>query len=581
MRILNLDIEHHGTYPWQFVVGKSCFLQIRSSMPLKKITVVYGDPFRFKDDESKEPVLTVKEVMQKRSFGKNDYYSVTVPMDTHKLRYHFEIVMEDYDTSVILSEAGVTDEISEEQIRPFTVPFVFEKEHYSAPEWADGLVWYQVFPDRFHREGANADSAAFRPTRDNFFNGTIKGIISQIPYLKELGIDGIYLNPVFQSGSNHRYDTVNYESIDERLGTKEDFKRLVEELHNNQMKIMLDGVYNHCGWEHPFFQDVIRRGGKSPYYNWFYIYDQEALTCRTLEEFTKERMIAEPAFESFAFAANMPKWNTENKEVIDYLVGTAVRWTKEYEIDAWRLDVPDEVSGRFLQGLRERLRECRKEIYIIGEIWQYADPWLGRALFDGVMDYPLYYAVRDFVMQGNDRADTFVKRLEQWYFSIPEPVHLHQWGFCSNHDIPRAMFCCKASFTKVEKAYFLTALLGGNLCIYYGDEIGMEGGADPDNRRPMDWERTKREGERLAFFKRLIRFKHDYGKMLHLAGIEAAGGAHLYFSDGVNELLAVVAEENEPVKIKLKGNYQCVFGEALKEETGWSIWNYAAFVKKL
>lgn len=581
MQILNLDIEHHGDYPWQFVEGKNCCLQIRSSMPLKKITVVYGDPFLFKDDESKEPVLNRMEIVDKQSFGENDYYSAKVPMATHKLRYHFEITVDDYDECIVVSESGVTEKITEEQMRPFMVPFVFEKEHYSAPEWADNLVWYQVFPDRFHNGKEDAESSAFQPGRDNFFGGTIKGILSKIPYLKELGIDGIYLNPIFQSNSNHRYDAVDYFSIDARLGTEEDFKRLVEEVHRNQMKIMLDGVYNHCGWNHPFFQDVIRNGKKSPYYHWFYIYDQEALTQRELSEFTKERMITEPAFESFAFAANMPKWNTENEEVTDYLVKAAVKWTREYQIDAWRLDVPDEVNSGFLSVFRERLRECREDIYVIGEIWQYADRWLERALFDGVMDYPLYYAIRDFAMLKVDRTDIFAKRMERWYRSIPKPVHSHQWTFCSNHDIPRAMFLCENSFKSVEKAYFLTALSGGNLCIYYGDEIGMEGGGDPDNRRPMDWERTKTAEKQLEFFKNLIRFKHEYGKEFKLTGIKVMEAGYLQFSDQSNELLAIVAESYEPVTVKPEGRYQCLFGRTMETENGWIVWDYAAFRKKL
>lgn len=165
---------------------------------------------------------------------------------------------------------------------------------------------------------------------------------------------------------------------------------------------MLDGVFNHCGWRHPFWQDVRLRGKASRYYNWFCVYDAGELSRLPPEQLSDRRMKVNPPYECFAFAANMPKWNTENPEVIRYLVSIAEQWTREYGIDAWRLDVPDEVSLRFLHAFRTRMRSCNAAVYVIGEIWQDAGWWLEQAVFDGVMDYPLYHAIRDFAMTHTD-----------------------------------------------------------------------------------------------------------------------------------------------------------------------------------
>ena len=396
MRFFDYEIEHRARYPWQFVQGKNCTLRLRCNEPVLKITVLHGDPFWFAEGGKKEPVLEETEVSSKQLLLDDTYYSVTIPVHTHKLRYHFVITLHD-GTTLMLSELGVTDELSESQIRPFMVPYVFEREHYCAPDWAKNFVWYQIFPDRFAGEG---DPVVFAPTRDNFFGGTLKGITGKIPYLKDLGVQGIYLNPIFQSPSNHRYDTVDYAKIDPLLGNEDDFRQLVGSLHEAGLRIMLDGVFNHCAWNHPFWQDVLHKGESSPYYEWFYIEDAHALEGSGKEKFSPEIIRREHPFACFAFAANMPKWNTENELVMDYLIGRAERWTRDFGIDAWRLDVPDEISMRFLREFKRRIRAVSDQIYIIGEIWQDAGLWLDNAVFDGAMDYPLYYAIRDFAMTG-------------------------------------------------------------------------------------------------------------------------------------------------------------------------------------
>lgn len=575
MRFLNFEIEHRACYPWQFVQGKNCTLRLRCNVPVLKITVLHGDPFWFAEGKKKEPVLEETELAAKQILLDDTFYSVTIPMRTHKLRYHYVITLCD-GTKLMLSESGVTDELPESQLCPFMVPYVFEREHYDAPEWARNFVWYQIFPDRFAGEG---DPAAFVPTRDNFFGGTLKGITGKIPYLKELGVQGIYLNPIFQSPSNHRYDTADYARIDYLLGNENDFRHLVESLHEAGLRIMLDGVFNHCAWDHPFWQDVLHNGKSSHYYEWFYIEDVQALSGAKKEKFSPEIIRREHPFACFAFAANMPKWNTENERVLEYLIGQAERWTRDFGIDAWRLDVPDEISMRFLREFKRRIRAVSDQVYIIGEIWQDAGLWLGNSVFDGAMDYPLYYAIRDFAMTGQDDLTAFARRIQRWVLSTPEKVHPYQWAFCSNHDIPRLLTECGGDVERVKLALFLTAVLGGNMSVYYGDERGMEGGDDPDNRRAMAWEHCNQDI--YEFYRQLMRLKTATLQELKLTRVLERDHLSLYLkAKNGRDLLAVIARPAEKVLLTDASHFLTVFGQVESDDHGTTVNGFALFERK-
>ena len=277
----------------------------------KSINVVFGDPWFLHGDRWR-PNLHTLPVEDKKTFLGDTFHSVTLEMETRKLRYHFEIVLENGET-VFLSETGVTEPLSEEFLRAFQVPYVYPAEHYAAPAWARNTVWYQIFPDRFSRD--NESTEAFVPTRKNCFGGTLRGIEKHIPYLKSLGVQGVYLNPIFQSPSNHRYDTANYARIDPELGTEENFASLVGALarkryarharrrlqsrflaasvlagrfeKRREIRILWTGsavsAWRCCAAKHQSEPDGGRYArGKSP-------------------------------LRAFAFAADMPKWNTRCK----------------------------------------------------------------------------------------------------------------------------------------------------------------------------------------------------------------------------------------------------------------------------
>lgn len=577
MQILKLDITHRAAYPWQYVEGRGCTLRLRTAESINRISVWYGDPFWFSGLD-KKPVLERLDMQQTQKILGDVLYSAVIPMRTHKLHYYFEIFLANGDR-VFLSETGVTWPIDDSrELRYFNVPYVHSQECASAPAWAKGFVWYQIFSDRFCDEQDNKKSSDFVPTRENFFGGTLDGITSKVPYLRELGVQGVYLNPIFGSESNHRYDTTSYDYIEPSLGNESSFKKLVDVLHKSDMKIMLDGVYNHCGWNNVFWQDVKRLGKKSRYFDWFLVYDEDSLQKAKLCELTSERMRHDPPYESFAFAANMPKWNTENEDVIDYLISRAERWTKEYDIDAWRLDVPDEVSMQFLREFSKRMRALKPEIYIIGEIWQDASPWLKERVFHGVMDYPLYYAVRDYAMLQKDTLDTFSARIQNWFESIPEDVHSRQWAFCSNHDIPRAFSLCGGKKEDYQLAYLLVALLGGGISIYYGDETAMEGGEDPDNRRAMQWDNL--QPDVLEFFQKLLSLKKTYLKSARLVELRVREYLYLRLESPKYDIIAMITDEGHSVRVPFQASYALLLDAKNGQGVDGTVERFAVFCKK-
>jgi len=427
--------------------------------------------------------------MQERiSSSEATYFSLTLPLKTHKLRYHF--LIHTGETTLLYDESGLSPLKDELYVRPFFVPFTYPVDYPSTPEWCKGTVWYQIFPDRFSKDSPGADErweTGQLTDKDLFSGGTLKGITKKIPYLKQLGVSGIYLNPIFSAASIHRYDTIDYYTIDPRLGTEEDFVRFCDLCHENGLRIMLDGVFNHCASSAPQFEDVCRLGRDSKYYDWFLVHDPQRIVHFNAPNGADPTFKDSPVYETFAFVPSMPKFDTANPQVMEHLIGAAVYWTKKCHIDAWRLDVPDEVNMAFLREFRKRIKRIDPDIYIIGEIWGDATTWLRGEVFDGAMNYPVYFIIRDFLAyQAIDAfrcADLLVKRL----MIYPEKTQNGMFNFCSTHDTPRILWHCQEDERRAGLCYILTAAMGDSFSIYYGDEIGMTGGYDPDNRRCFPW----------------------------------------------------------------------------------------------
>ena len=487
-------IFHAACPPWQYSgPDRALRLVVRASRELiNRIECLSCDPCdTFRDhDGMNQPQLASQLVPLTYSDSHFDYFVMQMKMETHKLRYHFLVSTQ--DGLFLLDERGVSEPCEELYVRPFFVSFLFDADHTSVPQWAADTIWYQIFPDRFWtsdiQKGLTWDSSRVFD-KERVYGGDFRGISEKIPYLQKLGVSGVYLNPIFSASSIHRYDTVDYYALDPRLGSKEDFVYLCEQLHACGIRVMLDGVFNHCSWNAAQFLDVLKNGAASEYYDWFLVTDAERLSgLRTAEGETPSKGVRRAPYNTFAFEPSMPKWNTANPAVAEYLIGAAEYWTKLCGIDAWRLDVPDEIHPSFLRQFREQMKRIRPDLYIVGEIWSDASRWLFDGLFDGVMNYPVYFTVRDFFVLRQIDAQGFCDHITQYLALTPETLQRGMYHFCSTHDVPRILWFSKGEQQPVWQSYLMTAMLPGGLSVYYGDEAGLSGGYDPDNRRCMVWQ---------------------------------------------------------------------------------------------
>lgn len=554
------EITHAAAFPWQLPLAQGEFelmLQIKEGKA-RSVTVYVADPCDYAPAGTKNPNLRPLPMKRRHRGNGQDTFYCRGQMKTHKLRYHFEI--EDGEGRFLFSESGCAElGTPDAGIRPFFISYTFAHQVYQAPAWVEDVVWYQIFPERYYTGSDQSDWQNFVPQRENRFGGTLAGILDKLDTIQQLGVQGLYLNPVFASPSNHKYDAADYLRVDEAFGTREDLIRLANALHSRGMRLMLDGVFNHCSWDHPHWLDVAKNGSQSPYYDWFVVYDEALLRGTPREELTAEFMKRTPPYECFAFAANMPKWNTHHPEVQAYLIDAAEYWTRLLQVDAWRLDVPDEVSRDFLRRFRQRMKALCPDIYITGEIWSSPAAWLGGDAFDGVMHYAQYFALRDFLLTGGQGAKQFAHRLSQSLTGVPPAVQKEMLTFCANHDIPRPMSLAQGHKGRFCCAYVLAALLPGSLCLYYGDEIGMEGGEDPDNRRAMRWDGG--DGEIYSFFRDLLAFRKTQGLHRHTPcqiQVLSQQALRLGYDKGARSLY--VNASNAPLALPVVHTPQILFG---------------------
>lgn len=485
------NLIHTAGYPWQYVNCDNVVqLTVQAMGPdVQAITCIACDPCDTYRGNLGQDVPRLREVpMVKRISSPGvTYFSCVLPLRTHKLRYHF--LVHTTEATLLYDESGLSPTKDELFIRPFFVAYTYPADHTYVPAWCNGMVWYQIFPDRFAKTPGGGEhwETGHIADKNLVCGGTLKGIAEKVSYLKQHGVSGIYLNPIFAASSIHRYDTVDYYAIDPRLGTEDDFVSFCDLCHENGIRVMLDGVFNHCSSSAPQFEDVCRSGRNSKFYDWFTVYDPERILHFTVPKGADSEFKESPLYETFAFVPSMPKFNTTNPQVMDHLIGAAEYWTKKCHIDAWRLDVPDEINIAFLREFKRRLKSIDPDIYIIGEIWGDATPWLREEVFDGAMDYPTYFIIRDFLAYETIDAFRCAELLAKRIMSCPEDRRRGSFHFCSTHDTPRILWHCQEDEARAGLCYILTAAIGDSLSIYYGDEIGMTGGYDPDNRRCFPW----------------------------------------------------------------------------------------------
>lgn len=463
-------------------------INIETGYDVKYVNIVKGDPFSngiLGGGEGWDGIA--ENIPYKKRLKNKLWWTTTIEPEYKRLKYYFEIITETekwyYFEDGFLSEEQF--ELEGRSRQCFVMPWMNASDVNRVPKWVNDTVWYQIFPERFCNGNPGNDPEGVLPwkeegkvTNQEFYGGDLKGIIDKIPYLQDLGITGIYLTPINLSPSSHKYDTTDYERIDPHFGTEEEFMELVNTAHEAGIKIMLDGVFNHSGKNFAPWQDVCKKGPKSPYFDWFFI---------NKWPFEKKEWNAKNAdYYTFAFFDSMPKLNTNNPEVQEYFIGVCEKWVSKYKVDGIRLDVANEVSHTFCKKLRERMKAINPDIYILGEIWHDSIAWLRGDEFDAVMNYPLAASMKDFWLEKNATNDDFEMTVNRLFTRYMQQTNDVLFNLLDSHDTKRLRSQVKSEGEFYQLLAILFAM-PGSPCIYYGTEIMMEGDFDPDCRRCMPW----------------------------------------------------------------------------------------------
>lgn len=498
---MNLHAIHH--------VSKSnyCYMYNEKTMQIKlrvakndinEVALVYGDKF---DWDNKQE----KKMTKLCSAGLFDYFVVEVEPINNRIAYFFEISSD--NEKVYYTDSGFLDEINNEEVHFsfFQIAYIHNTEIHKAPDWVRDAVFYQIFPERFNNGDTSNDPAEVKnwggkATNDKFFGGDLQGIIDKLDYLHNLGITAIYLTPIFEAETSHKYDTTNYFLVDKHFGDLKELKNLVNECHKRGMKIVLDAVFNHCGFLFSQFQDVIRSGEKSKYVDWFHI---EKLPIKT----------EPPNYEAFAFVPTMPKLNTKNPEVKKFLLDVASYWIDETGIDGWRLDVADEIDHEFWRDFRRVVKAAKSDAYIVGEVWSGALPWLKGDQYDSIMNYSFMKHSLDFFARNTISAKVFKESINEMRTRNTMQVNEVMLNLLDSHDTARFLTMCKNDVKKLMLAVTFQLMYDGAPCIYYGTEVGLDGKGDPDNRKTMIWDEKKWDKKILNHYKKLLKIRKDFKEL--------------------------------------------------------------------
>ena len=472
---------------------------------IKEAYIFYESKYHIQEHQNK---AKMERVFSGKEF---DYYSISLHLEDTRLAYVFYLY--DGKEYKYFSEDGLTDtyDYSVGFYNFFQFPYINKVDILPMVDWMKDARFYQIFVDRFNMGDDTKDTSYInmkwgdKPTPKSFAGGDIKGITQKLDYIKELGINSIYLTPIFKSISNHKYDISNYLEIDKDFGTQDDLKELVDKAHQKGMHIVLDAVFNHCSDKILQFQDVLEKGKESKYYNWFII-DGDKPDQKKMN------------YETFASCNYMPKLDTSNPEVRKFLIDIAVYYIKEYHIDGWRLDVSDEVSHDFWREFRRAVKKENPEAVIIGENWHDASVYLKGDQYDSIMNYAFTKACLDYWSSNTLDAKGMAERLGDLLARNSDTVNHMMLNLLDSHDTHRFYSEIGEDDNKFKAALCLLYLYPGAPCIFYGTEIKISGGYDPDCRKCMDWDKAARikETDIYILLNKLsdLRKKYDFSNII-------------------------------------------------------------------
>ena len=449
---------------------------------LTRCTLWYGDT-----SSPETPVPVFPAEMALKYHGENcDWWEAELRGTFHRLYYYFELT--GGETLYYSGEVFFTRP-SAERSEYFKFPFNHRADIARVPDWASDAVVYNIFPDSFASSrraivGRGTEKRAGGALSRSRLGGTINGIRENLDYISALGANCIYLNPIFAAGQYHKYDTIDYLHIDPCFGTDGDLRALVDECHARGMRVILDGVFNHCGAQFFAFRDVLEKQERSRYASWFY-----RLRFPVVYPESGER----PDYECFCYERLMPKLDTSNAEVCDYLCAVGEHWLREFDIDGWRLDVADEPNDGFWREFRRRCKAVKGDALLIGEVWGGARHWLGGDMFDSTMNYDFRNHCRHFFAEGSIDARTFAGRCADMLMRYKRQIAAAQLNLLDSHDVGRFLDLCGGDVRRLKLAVMFMCCFPGMPCVFYGDELGVAGTDELDFRRAMPWRSGDRE----------------------------------------------------------------------------------------
>lgn len=464
---------------------------------LKQVTLSYGDTAC-----RVTPILFTPVPMEKvASDALHDYWQVVVDSPYERVYYYF--LLDDGAETKLYYGNVFTDHHVDDRSQYFKLPFNHRADIANVPDWVQDAVVYNIFPDSF---ATAYKSISMQPTEVDYhgqtvkgkLGGTLRGVAENVDYLKALGINCVYVNPIFAAGEYHKYDLLDYFHVDPCFGGDEAFREMVDALHEAGIRIIVDGVFNHCGWYFFAFDDVVRNQEASEYCDWFYHLEFPVMRPKDPQSY--------PTYSCFAYERMMPKLDTANPKVQSYFCQVGRYWVKEFGIDGWRLDVASEVDDSFWRAFRKAVKEVNPEALLIGEVWETATHWLQGDMFDSAMNYDFRKHCNLFFAERSIDAFDFAGRVTHMLMRYKLQITPAQLNLLDSHDVSRFLSLCGGDVLQYKLALVFMMTFVGMPTLFYGDELGIQGLLEAEYRSPMPW--SGGDGSLYSFVGQVIAMRH-------------------------------------------------------------------------
>ncbi len=586
------------------------------------------DKIRFKTFSYKQKNLHVSlllsgQKMPLELIGSNHccaYYQQEIPTISEEISFLF--LYETNAEQLYLGQNGFRKDQAE------VVPFQFNPKNFmpfSTPLWVKEGIIYQIFTDRFYNgnPALNQDFSEWYykgltnrplpgrklpphipcynfvedwydhsgllqspfhedgiPDHFSFYGGDLEGIRQKLDYLTDLGVTILYLNPVFEARSNHKYDCSDYRKVDPHFGSETDFKNLVKSCHAKDIRLIIDVAFNHTGDTFWAFRDALQKGPASSFYNW---YEWKKWPLPSEKNYIPSEYYScwwglghmpDLDYDKSRFSpAENPVKNIEdaepNWEVVNYILDTAEFWLNEMDIDGFRLDVPNEVPFWFWELFRKKVKSVKPDAYIVGEIWHNASEWIGNKYFDAVMNYSCFKdpVIQFFNLRKGNALD-FDEALKPGLLNYPEESTRVMMNLLDSHDTFRYLEIARGDLVRFRLALIFQMTYIGAPHIWYGDEIAMQGAHDPDCRRPFNW-RFVDDPDKVAFrdfYKKLINIRKSHPALIHgdFKTISASGMTYSYLRKTTSQhILIALNNDADPQNLSLEIGFNGNFTDLL------------------